>query len=923
MDHSFECIILTETHKITNLGLHQINGYKILYNNGSLNINDGMVVYIKEHLEYNFDIIMFHAISVIELQLSFNNKKIYILAIYRSPSLDPTQFNIDLYNHLQQHSKNFDYGLIIGDINIDIMKNTEHASQYLDILSEFGYSSTINEYTRVQQNSKSCIDHIFLKTNHDTELVLPLVIQTDITDHYITALQIIIENKQTSKNKPNIKFQKFINYKKLNDQLITQNWNEVYACNCPEMALNTFLKIITDHINSCTNFKKIKHNLIRRKEWINDSLVRSVNKKQEMYLKMKNNTLNNELKVQYNNYKKYLDKLITKTKKDYYRQKIENNKHNKMYLWKTVNSIKNYNNTNKIYSIKNSENQNQILTSKLDIANEFNNTFINTGRQLANNIVPDVEYKPKKKCLLNSFYLLHTDTTEVNNTIKSLKNKKSTGIDNISVKTIKEIANHILEPLTYIINLILSTSHIPTSFKTSVIKPIYKKGDRQLSQNYRPISIITNFAKVFEKILKIRLDSYIKKYQIIATNQYGFQKNVSTQDAISHLTNKVYTTIDKSLPSLAIFLDLAKAFDTVNFTLLMEALQGVGIRGRELKLLNSYVFDRRQCVEIEGIRSQFKVPGYGVPQGTVLGPLLFIIYINDLFLQSTSGEIITFADDTVVYYEDKSWKELKDKTESDFTKLKKWFNSKILTLNIQKTFFLPFASYKSGLPNYNSLLISDINTTTEIIRTNKIKYLGIYIDQHLKWDAHIEYIVKKLRCIIPCMKYLHDFVPLTSLVTIYHAIVQSHLNYGILGWGGVNKTILNNLEVLQKRILKIMFNKDMNYPTNDLFTESHLFDTRQLFYYAICIYQYKNKNTLSLIPHKYSTRKNREQFTVQFMKKSLGQRNYAYLAPKIYSILPENLRNAKSLPLFKKQCKKHILELTRLEIHKQIDLKNN
>lgn len=287
------------------------------------------------------------------------------------------------------------------------------------------------------------------------------------------------------------------------------------------------------------------------------------------------------------------------------------------------------------------------------------------------------------------------------------------------------------------------------------------------------------------------------------------------------------------------------------------------------------------------------------------------------------GEIITFADDTVVFYEDKSWNELKEKVESDFSMLKKWFNSKILTLNLQKTFFLPFASYKSSLPNYNSLEISDINTTTEITRADKIKYLGIYLDQHLKWDAHIDHLVKKLRCIIPCIKYLHSIVPLNSLRTIYHALVESHLLYGILGWGGVNKTILNKLEVSQKRILKIILSKDINYPTNDLFIECHLFDIRQLFYYSICLYQYKNKNNLSAVSHNYLTRKNREQFTVQFMKKSLGQRNYAYLAPKIYSVIPENLRNAKSLTKFKKECKKYILELPRLEIHKQIDLKNN
>lgn len=922
MTEPFECIVLTETHHIEYLGMYDIDGYSILYNNGLLNQNDGVVIYLRNNLIYDYEIVLFHEISLIEVQITYQSQKIYLLAAYRSPSLEPMQFNMDLYYHLLSiKTANYNYSILIGDINIDILNKSEHAHKYLDILSEFGFLSTINNYTRVQQNTRSCIDHIFLNTKHNYELALPLIIKTNITDHYITTLQIITEDHKYNSIKTDSKYLKYTNFKKLSSTLQSTNWAQLYRTRDSESATNIFVQIIKNSIQICTVYKKVRHKNVKRKDWITNGLVKSINYRNELYINLKKNPQDNALKTEYNNYKKNLVKLINKTKTNYYKQQIEQNKHNKQYLWNTVNKLKKNDNKNQINTIKNK--QNQILKSHYEIANEFNETYIEMGKKLADNITPDQSFISNNRVLLNSFYLLPTDKDEVYNTIKSLKNKKSTGIDGISVKIIKETANFIIEPLTYVINLIFDTNTVPSIFKTSVIKPIYKKGDKSSCQNYRPISIITNFAKIFEKILKSRLDSYISKYKIISTKQYGFQKGLSTQDAISYLTDNIYRTIDKGLPSLAIFLDLAKAFDTVTFPLLLNTLENIGIRGNSLSLLSSYIIDRKQCVEVNSIKSDFQTVKYGVPQGTVLGPLLFVLYINDLFLMESCGDILTFADDTVIYYVDQTWQELKTKAENDFLNIKKWFDSRILTLNFDKTFFLPFASYKNSLPEFQSLTITDRDNSLIIHRTDTIKYLGIYIDSHLKWDVHINYVVKKLRSLIPIFKYLKDILPRDNLLTIYYSLVESHINYGILGWGGVNKTILNYLELTQKRIIKIMFKKDLSFPTDELYYETKLFDARKLFYYAICVNQYKNKKDLINISHNYHTRQNSEHYKVEFMRKTIGQRNFKYLSPKIYSSLPHEVKTSKTLNIFKIRCKMYISQRSRIDIHKQIDLKNS
>lgn len=461
------------------------------------------------------------------------------------------------------------------------------------------------------------------------------------------------------------------------------------------------------------------------------------------------------------------------------------------------------------------------------------------------------------------------------------------------------------------------------AFKTSIVRPIYKKGNKLDPSNYRPISLITNFTKIFEKIIKKRLTAYLQKYKIISAKQYGFQAGISTQDAIVSLTEKIYNSLDQQMPSLAVFLDLAKAFDTVSISLLAESLEDLGIRGVNLKLFKSYLTDRIQYVSVNGVHSDPKTIKYGVPQGTVLGPLLFIIYINNLFLIETSGEIITFADDTVVYYKDSDWVKLKQKVETDFTHIKKWFNSKILTINFDKTFFLPFSSYKNKLPPYNTLEINEDGQVTYITSTNSVKYLGIFIDSHLKWDTHTEYITKKIRSIIYLFHKIKHILDTKDLKILYHSLVNPHLTYAILGWGGVLNIHLKSVETLQKRFFKIILNKSTMYPSEKLLDEIKILDLRQYYFYTVCIYIYRNKHLLQLPAHEYNTRQKSQNFVVKFMQKTIGQRSLSYLGPKIFSSLPYGITTSSTLNKFKKECKNYILLENRENIHSLIDLKNN
>ncbi|KAG7304079.1 hypothetical protein JYU34_011009 [Plutella xylostella] len=411
--------------------------------------------------------------------------------------------------------------------------------------------------------------------------------------------------------------------------------------------------------------------------------------------------------------------------------------------------------------------------------------------------------------------------------------------------------------------------------------------------NYRPISVLTVLSKILEKILNRKLVNHLDKNNIISENQFGFRSGRSTEDAVHTLTDHIVKGLDSGLKTVGIFLDLCKAFDTVSIPLLLCKMERCGIRGIALDLFTDYLQDRTQRVVIGEHISDEQPISFGVPQGSVLGPTLFLIYINELCdFNIKNSKIITYADDTVLLVQAKSWDEVHYFAESSLHSIMIWLSKNLLTLNIEKTKYITFSIRRFSQPPPSFEIrahVCDIKNTSSpcscnnIIRTDHIRYLGIIIDSLLGWNQHCNQLISRVRKLIVVFKRLRIAANSDTLKLVYHALAQSIISYCIVAWGGCCKTRLIRVERAQRCILKVMAFKPTLFSTSEIYSYWRVLSVRKLFYMAVIL----RKHTNTIFHPNYMTTKRRHDIVCSLVKHKtvFAGRFYYCISPILYNRL--------------------------------------
>ena len=575
-------------------------------------------------------------------------------------------------------------------------------------------------------------------------------------------------------------------------------------------------------------------------------------------------------------------------------------------------SIRQSSNVNVISKLK--DPNGNVTSDPAVIANVFNKFFVNVSHNITKNI-PRSKKSPVDfmgSRIGSSFFTAPSIPLEISDIISLLKSGKSLGRNSIPMKILKLLSPLISSPLSQIVNESFQSGIFPDKMKLAKVIPLFKKGCRLAASNYRPISLLSIFSKIIEKVMYKRLYKFLEKHEILYTLQFGFRASHSIDHALVSLTEAIKNSLDNRKFGCGIFIDLQKAFDTVNHNILLTKLEHYGIRGTALDWFKSYLMDRKQYVSVNGSNSSYLNVTCGVPQGSVLGPLLFLIYINDLPQSSSKLVFYLFADDTNIYFEAENLNLLQQTVNKELKKVKMWFGVNKLSLNIDKTSFIIFKSPQ----HFSSDSINIKIGNRPVKKTCYVKFLGVLLDENLSWKYHLIELSKKLARTCGMFFKIRHFLPIDVLICLYNSLFSPFLQYGILFWGLTYETYINPVFLLQKRIIRAMSFEHFTSHSAPIFLNLKILKMHDLFQLKLLSFVYESVNKISPVcfhnffksvesVHQYGTRQAGKDdiFLPQKNTSQYGLRSVRYNGAKCWNDIPVEIKRSPSVKMFRQKLK--------------------
>jgi hypothetical protein len=846
-----------------------------------------------------------HNIESVWIEISAGNTKILINALYNPCENKFAHFDDFMNKNIDQAIVENKPTIILGDINQNILDQPT-MEKITNIITPYGFNlCNRTEATRIQGDSQSLIDitmtdigNAYLTTVSDTPIN---------TDHLMTTTVFPIKtNKNSTARKITTLDKSQYTKEEFNRDLSRKNFNSIYQVDCPQEAYSRFERILgsTLHKHAPVTRKYVKPKPFTAVQRNNEELRKLAELKKRAYADYKGQSTVQSFeayKASRNKYNNALKRTKIKANMLKYTQLNSDQKR-----WKYINNMRqSQNDAQQINELRNS--LGDLVTENAKKAELFNYKFVTLGDY--NGTVIPYNLKPTRRG--ETFHFRFITTAETCKYIKQLDNSKPMGPSTIPAWAIKD-AEVILTPhICYLINLAISQRVFPNQLKLADVTPIFKKGNKEDPTNYRPISITCPISKIYERALCTQITEFLERNRILSGTQFGFQKSKSSTDAISYLVEAIRKELDSGNIASAAFIDLSKAFDSLDHEILQHKLTEIGFSLHAAQLIQSYLSNRKQRVNVNGCFSTWYETYQGVPQGTILGPILFLIYVYDLQASTGIGNICQYADDTTIYVTGRNATDNALELERCCEKLLRYFEAHRLKVNVSKTEYVIFSRKGTG-PMETPLKVGE----QSISPTKTAKYLGIHLDAHLTFEKQVNVILQKMAMGIKTIYAIRDFLPLTSRLMLFNSLVIPHMTYAAPLLAGLLQKHIKSLDSQLSWGIKACCNLSSYTPSLCLKKRHKILPAKFMIQQSVLLYFHKiikgHTNSFKIVefPTKHrSSPRGSLALDIPRIKTNYLKHCLTKQGCELMNKLPYDIKSLESHCYFKKQVKLHFLGL--------------
>lgn len=860
----------------------------------------------------------------------FGTQNVIVASCYRVPNSD-FQIFLDKFEHLieklhriaNEHTKIF----IAGDFNVDFQKDTDtiQKRQVINVCSPYGILPLFEDPSRVSQTTKKCIDQIFTNVIANEQWTLKTT-ETGYSDHMAQILEI---SKSANEEEERRKGEKKRIYSKNNVNNFKEcishlNWNDITCMNTVDEKMESLLNRLVFNFDQKFPYRVCK-TVAKRKQWITKGIL--ISRKKKIWL---NEIRKDDPTGIINNYFKKYNRIYKKTiriaKRKGYEERINRAKNKSKMAWQIIKEETNQANAKVRKPIVLVDCNREKISDPMRVAENFNENFVKAPEALVHSEGFDDREPSYRPAFSEELVLYPCDLEELTRIVKNRKNTFSSGVDGLPDEIMKEIFPSIAHVVLDIVNHSLQQGVFPDCLKIAKVIPLHKKGSKTDPMNYRPLSNLSFFSKIIETVMRNRLVGFLEAFGLLSRAHHGFVNNRSTTTAVSNYIWQISKTLDEGIPVAGLFIDQKRGFDVIDRTVLINKLHQYGVRGTALKWFKSYLTNRGQMVQVDseittgGIkeikcnRSNIRNTEIGLQQGTVLSPILFLIYIDSLAKKFGPEKAAIFADDANFIISKTEMENLQENSDSVCEQINGWFKENKLILNKEKTAAIIFnLGNAAHRPTHIDIKLDG----SQIAIEEHTKFLGIHVDRRLNWNLQINDLTKRLNSALYMMRQLKGKVSTPTMLTLYYGKFQSLMKYGCVVWG--QGTGWNQVFIAQKKAIRIINGKEWDeagHPISckPIFQKLGIMTFPSLYAYE-CI-AFVVSNELDLIndfqpfssTHNYNTRHN-ARIRLPLHRTVALEKCVQYQGCKLLNKLPSELLEGSSTPLKLNKIKKYLTGL--------------